>query len=518
MINFLINLYRSQSIAKTLLVWIVFFSAIITLTLTLIQLLIDYKVEIETLDSRLSEIETSYRRSIQASLWNVDIEQLNIQMEGIKRLPDIQSVIVEELGGGQNSIHLQKGSSSSSSLKKQYPLLRFDGDQKIHIGNLYVEASLSAVYQRLIDKALTIMLVQGIKTFFVSFFILYVFYRLVTRHIISIERFLRDHDLRDSFSELSLIRKKRSNEDDELDHLVSAYNSMMADLRHSYEDLRTVNAQLKKDIVARKQAQLEVKQLNEELENRVLIRTAELEAANKELNAFCYSVSHDLRAPLRRIEGFRYNFSQEFGWRLDPRGAHYLARMEACTSEMNAMIDSFLVLSKSTSAELNIEPVDVSKLAYRIVGHLQEKDETRVVSLSIQKNIVIPCDARLIELLLTNLFNNAWKYTAKMERASIAFYRRKKHGEYTYVIEDNGVGFDMEYASHLFSPFTRLHKVSDFQGVGIGLATVKRVVARHGGKVWAESEVNKGAKFYFTLAPSKVPTADKATSELITSE
>ncbi|MGS2716724.1 sensor histidine kinase [Eionea flava] len=518
LIGFLIKRYRSQSIAKTLLVWIVFFSAIITLTLTVIQLLIDYKVEIETLDTRLSEIETSYRRSIQASLWNVDIEQLTIQMEGIKRLPDIQSVTVEELGGGQNSIILQKGSASSSSLKKQYPLLRFDGDQKIHIGNLHVEASLSAVYQRLINKALTIVMVQGIKTFFVSFFILYVFYRLVTRHIISIERFLRDYDKRDSFLELSLVRKKRGGKDDELDHLVGAYNSMMVDLRRSYEDLRTVNAQLKKDIVARNQAQLEVKQLNEELENRVLIRTAELEAANKELNAFCYSVSHDLRAPLRRIEGFRYNFSQEFARHVDSRGAHYLARMEACTSEMNAMIDSFLVLSKSTSAELNIEQVNVSELANRIVERLQEKDSSRKVDLSIQKNIVIPCDARLTELLLTNLFDNAWKYSAKIEKASIAFFRRKKHGEYTYVIEDNGVGFNMEFAKHLFSPFTRLHKVSDFQGVGIGLATVKRVVARHGGQVWAESEVNKGAKFYFTLAPSKVAVSEKDVSGLIISK
>lgn len=501
---------KKSTIAKTLLIYILFFSSIITVFLTGVQLFIDYRVELNDMNIRFDEIERSYKKSIEASLWNVDREQLNIQLEGIKRLPDIQLVTVRESQDIDGAIFIEKGNSDGINAERNYLLTYFDGKEEIHIGNLHVEASLSAVYQRLINKALTIMLVQGVKTFFVSFFILYVFYRLVTRHIIGIERFLRSADMRDSFSELSLVRKKRGKKDDELDHLVNAYNSMMSDLRRYYEDIRTVNTQLKKDIAARKQAQLEVKQLNEDLETRVLMRTAELEAANKELNAFCYSVSHDLRAPLRRIEGFRYNFSQEFARNIDPRGVHYLARMEACTSEMNAMIDSFLVLSKSTSAELHIKQVNVSEIANRIIERLQERDSDRQVNISIQQNIVIPCDTRLIELLLSNLLDNAWKYSSKTNHASIAFYRRKKQGEYTYIVEDNGAGFNMEFADNLFSPFTRLHKVSDFQGMGIGLATVKRVVARHGGQVWAESDVNKGAKFYFTLAPSKNSSGQKS--------
>jgi light-regulated signal transduction histidine kinase (bacteriophytochrome) len=347
------------------------------------------------------------------------------------------------------------------------------------------------------------MLIQGIKTFFVSFFILYVFYRLVTRHIINIEQFLRNVNLRDSFSALELSRKS-SKKSDELDHLVSAYNSMIIDLRHSYDDIRTVNEQLKKDIVARKQAQAEVKLLNDELENRVVLRTAELEAANKELNSFCYSVSHDLRAPLRRVEGFRRNFTDEFASKLDPQGVHYLSRMEACTSEMNAMIDSFLILSKSTSAELLIEDVSLSDVAHRISNRLRERNGGGEVKVTIQKNILAPCDARLVELLLTNLLDNAWKYSSKNPESAISFYRRKKKGEYTYIVEDNGAGFNMAFADNIFSPFTRLHKLSDFQGVGIGLATVKRVAARHGGRVWAESVVGEGAKFHFTLRPPKL--------------
>jgi light-regulated signal transduction histidine kinase (bacteriophytochrome) len=279
---------------------------------------------------------------------------------------------------------------------------------------------------------------------------------------------------------------------------------MIIDLRHSYDDIRTVNEQLKKDIVARKQAQAEVKLLNDELENRVVLRTAELEAANKELNSFCYSVSHDLRAPLRRVEGFRRNFTDEFASKLDPQGVHYLSRMEACTSEMNAMIDSFLILSKSTSAELLIEDVSLSDVAHRISNRLRERNGGGEVKVTIQKNILAPCDARLVELLLTNLLDNAWKYSSKNPESAISFYRRKKKGEYTYIVEDNGAGFNMAFADNIFSPFTRLHKLSDFQGVGIGLATVKRVAARHGGRVWAESVVGEGAKFHFTLRPPKL--------------
>jgi light-regulated signal transduction histidine kinase (bacteriophytochrome) len=315
--------------------------------------------------------------------------------------------------------------------------------------------------------------------------------------------------MRDSFSELTLSRKNNKKSEDELDHLVDAYNSMITDLRRSYDDLRTVNVQLKKDIVARKHAQADVKLLNDELENRVVLRTSELEAANKELNSFCYSVSHDLRAPLRRVEGFRRNFTEKFASKFDPQGMHYLSRMEACTSEMNAMIDSFLILSKSTNTEILIEDVNLSELVSDITTHLQERDQSRQVTITIQKNIVAPCDARLVELLMTNLLDNAWKYSSKTSESAISFYRRKKNGEYIYVVEDNGAGFNMEFADNLFSPFTRLHKVSDFQGIGIGLATVKRVAARHGGRVWAESTIGEGAKFYFTLCPPKLQLSDK---------
>lgn len=358
--------------------------------------------------------------------------------------------------------------------------------------------ALKNVYERLVKKALTIMLVQGVKTFFVSLFILYLFYRLVTRHIIFIENFLKDVDLTLPFSELRLQRKKKVF-DDELDHLVRAYNTMSVNLQEAYLDLKQVNIELENDIIARKKAEAEVKQLNEELEYRVEQRTAEIEAANKELNAFCYSVSHDLRAPIRRIERFRCNFEVSYGDMLDKQGVHYLNRIAACVSEMNEMIDSFLTLSKATTVELSFERVNLSVIAKRTIARLQERDEGRQVKMLIEDGMVAYGDSRLAELLIANVLGNAWKYTSKTSQPQIAFYSKVIDGEKVYIVEDNGVGFDMSFAKNLFTPFTRLHTTKDFSGIGIGLATVKRIVARHGGRVWAESEVNVGAKIFFTL-------------------
>jgi signal transduction histidine kinase len=500
-----------RSIAKTLLLWILFFSSLITLSLSGIQLFIDYKSELNTINSRLDEIEHSYKNSIEASLWNVDREQLDIQLEGIRRLPDIQQVSVKEIQNSANPIVLIKGESLGTAIKRHYELIHVNETESFAIGVLTIEASLTAVYQRLINKALTIMVIQGVKTFFVSFFILFVFYRLVTRHIVEIEHFLKNVDLRHSFTELRLSREERK-VPDELDHLVSAYNLMLFDLRQAYSDIRVVNDELKRDIVARKKAEAEVKLLNEELERRVFVRTAELEAANRELNAFCYSVSHDLRAPLRRIDGFRHNISVSYSHKLDQQGIHYLSRMEACTNEMNAMIESFLILSKSTSAELNLQDVSLSEVVNRVIFNLRERDEHREVAVKVQKNVIAFCDPKLVELIISNLTDNAWKYTSKNNAAEIRFYKIKRNGEQIYVIEDNGAGFNMEHAQNLFAPFTRLHKLSDFQGVGIGLATVKRVAARHGGRVWAESSVGNGAKFFFTL---KARDGLEARNELI---
>jgi light-regulated signal transduction histidine kinase (bacteriophytochrome) len=270
-------------------------------------------------------------------------------------------------------------------------------------------------------------------------------------------------------------------------------------LAKTYDKLKEANNQLEKDIIARKKAEREVIHLNRVLEQRVKQRTSELEAANKELDSFCYSVSHDLRAPLRRVEGFRKIFSDSYHAIVDTKGQHYLSRIEAGTREMAEMIDSFLQLARNTQGEMNVKPHNISEIAKAAISKIREREPERNAIIDIQESMHANVDNHFFEGLLNNLLENAWKYSRNKNPTKIIFSEDNTSGESIYCIEDNGAGFDMAYADRLFSPFSRLHKHEDFEGVGVGLATVQRIIARHGGKVWAKSSPLQGAKFYFSL-------------------
>jgi light-regulated signal transduction histidine kinase (bacteriophytochrome) len=217
------------------------------------------------------------------------------------------------------------------------------------------------------------------------------------------------------------------------------------------------------------------------------------------LASFCYSVSHDLRAPLRRIEGFRRILVEDYGQNLNGEGIHYLSRIEAGTKEMADMIDSFLRLSRATQGELKVERTDLSQLVQNVFNHQQERDPDRRAKLEVAPNITADVDRRIFEVLITNLLDNAWKYSRQRDEARIRFAHDRSAGYSVYSISDNGAGFDMKHADRLFTPFSRLHKAEDFDGIGIGLATVQRIIARHGGRIWAKSAPGAGATFYFTL-------------------
>ncbi len=228
----------------------------------------------------------------------------------------------------------------------------------------------------------------------------------------------------------------------------------------------------------------------------------ELELANKELVAFSYSVSHDLRAPLRSIDGFSQAVLEDYEDRLDAQGKDYLRRVRAASQRMARLIDDLLKLSRVTRAEMNYQQVDLSAMAKAIAGELKETNPERAVEFIIAEGATAPGDAPLLRAALENLLNNAWKYTARHPLAKIEFGVIQQDGQPTYFVRDDGAGFDMAYAGKLFTPFQRLHDVKEFDGVGIGLATVQRIVRRHGGNIWAEGEVEKGAIFYFTLQSS----------------
>jgi PAS domain S-box-containing protein len=260
------------------------------------------------------------------------------------------------------------------------------------------------------------------------------------------------------------------------------------------------------DISARKQAEhglreaeRELAAMNLGLERRVLERTLELEAANRELEAFSYSVSHDLRAPLRALDGFSLALIEDYGEQLDDTAMDYLARVRGASQRMGQLIDDLLMLSQVTRREMDHERVDLSALARDTIADLREAQPERVVHTHVQDGLSADGDPALLRVVLQNLLVNAWKFTSRMPEAHVEVGVEQCEGDAAYFVRDDGAGFDAAYVGKLFTPFQRLHGADEFPGTGIGLATVKRIVQRHGGTVWAVGAVDCGATFYFTL-------------------
>ena len=273
--------------------------------------------------------------------------------------------------------------------------------------------------------------------------------------------------------------------DDELGLLAESFNDMLAEIEKRDGALRASEGRLR--------------QLNAELEQRVAARTAELESSNRELEAFSYSVSHDLRAPLRAIDGFSKALLEDCGDGLGDVGAQHLERVRKAARQMGLLIDDLLGLARLSRAEMRRERVDLGLLAKEIVTSLSQAQPDRKVEFVVTGNPTTEGDPPLLRVALDNLIRNAWKFTSKHPTARIEVGQTGGNGNRTFFVADDGAGFDMAHASMLFAPFQRLHRQSDFEGTGVGLATVQRIIQRHGGRLWAESAVEGGAKFYFTM-------------------
>jgi PAS domain S-box-containing protein len=253
------------------------------------------------------------------------------------------------------------------------------------------------------------------------------------------------------------------------------------------------------NITGRKQAEEELTQYREHLEELVAIRTAELSASNRELEAFSYSVSHDLRAPLRSLDGFSLALLEDYADQLNSEGKEHLSRIRSASRRMGDLIDDLLKLSQISRTELHIEAVNLSELAQSIANRLQQSQPERQIEIAIQDEMVVQGDKRLLSIALENLIDNAWKFTSHEPRGKIEFGTNREDDGMIYFVRDNGIGFDMKHTEKLFGPFQRLHSAKDYPGTGIGLSTVQRIVQRHGGQVWAQAETGKGAAFYFKL-------------------
>ena len=259
-------------------------------------------------------------------------------------------------------------------------------------------------------------------------------------------------------------------------------------------------AMLKREISERKRAEVEIERINAGLEARILERTCELSVANRELESFAYSVSHDLRAPLRRIDGWSHILLEDYGGSLDETARDYLRTIRAEAQHMAELIEAMLQLSRVIRGELSKGPVDMAQVARGLEKDLRQAEPERDVEFVVSGDLgSVYADSRLVRALLQNLLGNAWKFTGKIQRAHVELGITTREGQRAFYVRDDGAGFDTKYAGKLFQPFQRLHDSDEFPGLGVGLATARRIIQRHGGKIWAEGEAGKGATFYFTL-------------------
>jgi signal transduction histidine kinase len=272
---------------------------------------------------------------------------------------------------------------------------------------------------------------------------------------------------------------------DEVGQLAREFADLYADLQRSQQQLR--------------ESRERYRRLSEELDDRVRQRTAQLEAANREIASFAYSVSHDLRAPLRGIDGFSQILLEDHADRLDEAGRDALGRVRAATRRMGELIDGLLKLSRLTRGELRYERVDLSRMAREVAAELEREAPRRRVAWVITEGLTVVGDRELLRIVLVNLLGNAWKFTSGHANARIELGTRRSAYETVFFVRDDGAGFDMAYVEKLFGPFQRLHRTEEFPGNGIGLATVQRIIARHGGRIWAEGAVEEGATFHFVL-------------------
>lgn len=309
------------------------------------------------------------------------------------------------------------------------------------------------------------------------------------------------------------------------DHWLAEYRFLRAD--NSYADIldrgfvmrdssgkpvRMIGAM--QDISLRKKAERDLRALNEALEERIQERTRQLEVVNKELESFAYSVSHDLRAPLRALSGFSQALAEDYTDTLDGTAKDYLNRIKAASQRMGQLIDDLLKLSRVTRTELQLKKISLSELVTKVCTAIKQSEPQYRVVFNIEPDVSAYGDPKLLEIALDNLLNNAWKFTHKAEKPCIEFGKKELQGETVYFVSDNGAGFNMDYVSKLFKPFERLHSATEFEGTGIGLSIVSRIILRHGGRVWAESEEGKGATFYFTLPENKNEQRENMPSQL----
>lgn len=340
-------------------------------------------------------------------------------------------------------------------------------------GTVYIYSRLSELGHRAI-QFLAIAVVILVVCLVIAMLITASFRRTVARPIVALAEMLREVTRNRNYS----LRAPSTGDGDEIAVLIDSSNEMLAEIEQRDSALR---------------------QARDELEVRVQERTAELKTANRELEAFSYTVAHDLRGPLDAIGGIGFILQQGYAQNMDAEGKEMLDRLRQSSAKMASLIDDLLNLSRAGTSALERSTIDLSKLASAVAEELRTAEPERNVYFTIAPSAMALADPGLMRVVLENLIRNAWKYSSKRLSARIEFGFRRLGAQLVYFVRDNGAGFNSDFADRLFKPFQRLHTQGEFAGTGIGLATVQRIIARHGGRVWAEGAVDQGATFYFTL-------------------
>ncbi|HEV7477552.1 MAG TPA: ATP-binding protein [Burkholderiales bacterium] len=362
------------------------------------------------------------------------------------------------------------------------------------LGTVYVRADYE-LYDRLLGY-LGIASIVAIAALLVAYALSLWMQRAVMRPLLAISEVARQVAGQRNYA---LRAEKLSS--DEVGMLAEAFNAMLTDIGEATRGLEASKRDAEREVAERRRAEEEVLRLNAELEQRVKERTAQLEYTNGELESFCYTVSHDLRAPLRAIDGFSQALLEDFPKDVPEEAQRYLGRIRSSTLRMGQLIEDLLNLSRVSRVELARREIDFGEVARQVATDLHVRDPARAVEIVVWDDMPANADPRLLRAALENLMGNAWKFTGKVERPRIEVGALRDGERSTFFVKDNGAGFDMAYANKLFGAFQRLHSEREYAGTGIGLATVQRIVHRHGGRIWADAKIGKGAVFFFTLEP-----------------
>jgi signal transduction histidine kinase len=341
------------------------------------------------------------------------------------------------------------------------------------IGYVYIRSDLQAINRRLRGYAF-IALGVLVTSLLAALLISKMAQRAIAGPISHLAAIARAVSVEKDYS----IRVASTAQHDEVSTLIEAFNEMLVEIQRRDRSLSDAR---------------------DELEKRVQERTTQLAATNQELEAFCYSVAHDLRAPLRGIDGFSQALLEDYEDKLDSSGKDYLRRVRAASQRMSVLIDDLLNLSRVTRVEMQKEKLNLSAIVESVASDLQMSEPGRGVEFVIEEDLLAIGDSRLLRVAVENLLGNAWKYTSRHGNARIEFGGAQRDGQPVYFVRDDGAGFDPRHAARLFGAFQRLHSNSEFPGTGIGLATVQRIVHRHGGDIWADAAIEQGATFSFTL-------------------